>query len=79
MLILLLYVDKNKDCRRTLLQFLVPPQDPAVTAVTTNTKVEEYNPFADQPPPPPEVSVLIILYVSVVSLRLMINIVNMFH
>ena len=36
-----------------------------MTAVTTNTNVEEYNPFADQPPPPPEVSVLIMLNVSV--------------
>ena len=31
-----------------------------MTAVTTNTQAEEYNPFADQPPPPPEVSVLIL-------------------
>ncbi|XP_065910489.1 secretory carrier-associated membrane protein 1-like [Dysidea avara] len=31
-----------------------PFADPAVTAVTTNTQAEEYNPFADQPPPTPE-------------------------
>ena len=34
-------------------------QDPAITTVTAQPPAsEEYNPFADQPPPPPEVSVM---------------------